>query len=567
MHIPESKLKEIVIKNGLVTEPAYSKAKDESIRLNTTIENVLIGQSGMNERFFFDALAQYLKTQILHVSPEMQGNAADYNLIPETTAKSRGIFVVAATENLVTLAMTDPNDLSTINYVEQKLGRHVEPMVVSIEDFAELTKLYKRSIGKEFQRIIDENAKKLAASKGRDRTLATELPVITMFDTILEHAASSKASDIHIESSQETLVIRYRIDGILHDIVELPAAIQLALIARIKIMSNLQIDEHRVPQDGRFRFTFEDEQIAVRVSIMPTLHGEKAVLRLLAGSRRPLNIDSLGATKRNHDLLLDCIKRSNGLILVTGPTGSGKTTTLYTLITILNKPEVSIATIEDPIEYDMKRVNQTQVNEKTGLTFAEGLRSFLRQNPDIMMVGEIRDSETAELAIHASLTGHLVLTTLHTDDAATAIPRMIDLNAEPFLLASTLRTVVAQRLVRRLCPDCTESKPVDENLKALIIDQMARSNKYKANLEVPLQLYHGRGCPKCGGTGYRGQIGIFEVLDASPEITDLILKRESSEMVKDVALRQGMITMFEDGLEKAESGITSIDEVFRVIRA
>lgn len=565
MHIPPSTLKTIIIRAGLATDEQYEKSELESGRLNTSIENVLIGQFGMNERYFFEALGEYLKLSLDHPKPE-EIPTDQYPLISENIAKTKNVFLLKRENHTVHVAMTDPNDLATVNYLEAKLEAHVEPHLIAPADFSELLKLYKRNISREFQRIIEENTQKVAASATKGATLASELPVITMLDTILEHAAASRASDIHIEPTSENVVVRYRVDGILHDIVQLPSIIESALVARIKIMSSLQIDEHRVPQDGRFKFKYEEEEIAVRVSVMPTLHGEKAALRLLASSRRPLNLADLGATKRNFELLRNCIKRANGLVLVTGPTGCGKTTTLYTLIGMLNKPEVSIATIEDPIEYDMVRVNQTQVNEKTGLTFAEGLRAFLRQNPDIMMVGEIRDKETTELAIHASLTGHLVLSTLHTDDAATAVPRLLDLGAEPFLLASTVRTVIAQRLVRKICPNCATSKPVSEEVQKAILEQLARSNKYRVSYTPPAELYSGVGCSKCGELGYRGLIGIFEIFDITPQIADLILKRTSAEVVKEIALQQGMITMFEDGLEKTESGITTIDEIFRVIR-
>lgn len=567
MHIPESKLKNIFIKSNLITDDVYEKAKEESGRVGVSIEDFLVERGGVNEKYLAEAIADYLKVPIYYPKVE-EIPYENYSLIPETVAKTKDVFVVGRDDHSVTLAMTDPNDWEIINYVETKFGCHVEPNMVSRADLSELMKLYRRNIKKEFQKIIEENTKKLSGrTSGKEKELAAELPVITIFDTILEHAAASKASDIHIEGRKESVVIRYRIDGILHDIVELPLEAQQALVARIKILAQLQIDEHRTPQDGRFKFVFEDEDIAVRVSVMPTLHGEKAVLRLLASSRRPLSLKDLGATEKNLELLGSCILKANGLIIVTGPTGCGKTTTLYTMLTMLNKPEVSIATIEDPIEYDIAGINQTQVNEKTGLTFAEGLRSFLRQNPDIMMIGEIRDKETAELGIHASLTGHLVLSTLHTDDAATTIPRLLDLGVEQFLLASTLRTAIAQRLVRRICRDCAESYPLPEELKKLILEQIIHSNKYKApSYKLPAQLYKGKGCNKCGGTGYKGQIGIFEILDVTPQIADLILQRTSAEIIKDFALQQGMITMFEDGMEKVEEGVTTLDEVFRVTR-
>jgi len=567
MHIPLPQLEQIVVGSGLTAEEDFRSASAESQRLKKDILEILLGKGLVKERYLMESIAEYLAMPMYNIhSKEAPSN---FTLLTETFAKNKGVFVLKAKgDGSAVLGMLDPLDYLTRNFVEGKLGVSADVMLVSPADFEELLKLYKQNIGAEFQEIIKEHIAQVASSGKKAELLAQELPVISILELILEHAIANKASDIHIEPEEEKVLVRYRIDGILHDVIELPGLVHSALTARVKILSNLQIDEHRVPQDGRFKIERAGEEIAVRVSIMPTLHGEKTALRVLISSGRFLSLSDLGLEGRNLEVVSNAIKKKNGLLLVTGPTGCGKTTTLYTILGMLNKPEVNIATIEDPIEYSIPRINQTQVNTRTGLTFAEALRSFLRQNPDIMMAGEIRDNETAELAIHAALTGHLMLSTLHTDDAPTAVPRLLDLGVEPFLLASILRTVIAQRLVRRVCNLCVAAEEIPKGTLAIIQDQLARANpKYHARASFDVKtLYKGKGCVSCGNSGFRGVIGIFEALDITSEISELILSRVSTDKLKEMAFTQGYTTMLEDGLLKAQKGLTTIDEVLRVVR-
>jgi len=395
---------------------------------------------------------------------------------------------------------------------------------------------------------------------------AGEVSIIKLVDGLITHAYESRASDIHLDPGENMLNVRLRIDGVLHYAFTLPEEIHPEIISRIKVLSGLRTDEHQTAQDGRLRFstTLPDQMgnlsFDIRVSIVPTYHGENAVLRLLAEQGQVFDIENIGLSERDLKIVKNASSRTVGMILVTGPTGSGKTTSLYTILKKLNIPEVSIITIEDPIEYSLKTVNQIQVNQKTGLTFSDGLRSILRQDPNIIMVGEIRDEETAGIAVNAALTGHLLLTTLHTNDAATTLPRLLDMGVQPFLIASTVNIAIGQRLVRKICEDCKKSKELtDIEMKAL-----------KANLPKEVKVstnvfYYGEGCDKCGDSGYRGRTGIYEVLEVSSAIRQAITEQRTSDYIEEVARSEGMTTMAQDGFSKAQLGITSIEEVLRVM--
>lgn len=393
---------------------------------------------------------------------------------------------------------------------------------------------------------------------------AGEVSIIKLVDGLIRHAYESRASDIHLDPAESMLNVRLRIDGVLHYAFTLPKEIHEEIVSRLKVLSGLRTDEHQMAQDGRIKFTAKDERgqitFDVRVSIIPTYHGENAVLRLLAEQGQEFELKNIGFSKRDLNIVQKAISGSYGMILVTGPTGSGKTTTLYTMLKKLNVPEISIITIEDPIEYSLKNVNQIQVNHQTGLSFANGLRSILRQDPNIIMVGEIRDEETAGIAVNAALTGHLLLSTLHTNDAPTTLPRLLDMKVEPFLIASTVNVAIGQRLVRKICNACKASKTLKD----------AELTSLKESLPEEVKLpgktfYYGKGCDECGGSGYQGRIGIYEVLEMSPAVREAITARKSSAEIKQIAISEGMTTMVEDGLEKAKAGITSIEEVLRVM--
>jgi len=398
---------------------------------------------------------------------------------------------------------------------------------------------------------------------------AGQISIIKLIDSLIVHAYESRASDIHLDPTEEALNVRLRIDGVLHDVFTLPGEIHPEVISRIKVLSGLRTDEHQAPQDGRIKFTTlaakgekDGSRLSfdIRVSIAPTYHGENAVLRLLAEQGQAFELENIGLSERDLKIIKGATTFSYGMILVTGPTGSGKTTTLYTMLKRLNTPEVSIITIEDPIEYSIKGVNQIQVNQQTELTFARGLRSVLRQDPNIIMVGEIRDEETAGISVNAALTGHLLLSTLHTNDASTTLPRLLDMKVEPFLIASTVNVAIGQRLVRRICEHCR----VEKSLTSAEIDSLKSSLPEGAKIDKKT-FYYGKGCEECNDSGYRGRIGIYEVLEVTPAIKKAITEQESSDEIENIARGEGMTTMAEDGILKAEEGITSIEEVLRVM--
>lgn len=565
MHLSQKEIKKVILNSGVVGSEDYEKAVKDAGRFGLKIENVLIGNNLITEQYLTEILSEYLKIPIAKfLSEEISLN--DMELLTEVESKKMQAVVFGREKGFLLVAMVDPLDLRAVEYIRAKTKMPVKVYFTGLTNLKEIWKKYQKDIGKEFHQIIKENVSRAKAEKGNAAKIAQDFPVISILDTMLSYAVAHNSSDIHIEIFESKVIVRYRIDGLLHDVIDLPLVIHPALIARIKILANLAIDEHRIPQDGRFRFKSEDQNISIRVSIMPTFYGEKAVLRILAGSSRPLNLSDLGLSEKHMEIVKNNISKTQGLILVTGPTGSGKTTTLYTILHLLNKPEVNICTIEDPIEYDITRINQTQVNPKTGITFAEGLRSFLRQNPNIIMVGEIRDKETLEMAIHASLTGHLVLATLHTNDAALSIPRLIDMGAEPFLLASTLSMVIAQRLVRKSCMSCLASKKLRKETMQIIKRQLKFNPYSKFDIKVLDTAYHSKGCKLCTQTGYHGQIGIYEVLEVTSVIKDLIIKNPGGDAIKKQAAKDGMVFLFEDGLEKVQRGETTVSEVLRVIR-
>ena len=396
----------------------------------------------------------------------------------------------------------------------------------------------------------------------KELTSGVNLSIINLIDEVIKHASRIGASDIHIDPQEKTVRLRFRIDGVLEDSHPLPKNIHGEIISRIKILSRLRTDEHQATQDGRFRYIFPvtNEFVDFRVSIVPTYHGENVVMRLLSDKAENFSLKNLGFSESDRKKITEAVTKSTGMILATGPTGSGKTTTLYTLIKMLNKPEVSIITIEDPIEYSIGDIEQIQVNTHAGLTFANGLRSILRQDPNIVMVGEIRDAETAKIAVNTALTGHLLLSTLHTNDAATTLPRLLDMGIEEYLVASTVSIAIGQRLVRKICPDCKQKymmTPVlKESLQNTVFRKLVRDNQ---------EFYKGKGCEKCNKTGYSGRVCINEVLVADEVIREAILRKATSSEIKNLAISRGMTTMFEDGFKKVEQGITSIEEILRVV--
>jgi len=563
-------IKELLIKNNYTTKEEYEKLEEKSKQISSSIEELVIGSNLITEEELGKLITKEYSiphTSLIHktIDPEV------VKIIPEKIAIEKKIIAFEKSESTLKIGMTNPRDINTIEFLKKGTGYIIDPYFITELSFFEGLKLYKTSIKEELKNIIEKNEKESKDVKSED---TEALPIINITNTILEYAKTMGASDIHLEPLEERAVIRYRIDGILHDQATYSLDIHKAVVARIKILSNLKIDEHRLPQDGRFKTLVNDQEISFRVSTMPVYFGEVIVTRLLEDNAKSYNLEALGFRGGDLEKIKDSIKRTVGMILVTGPTGSGKSTTLYTILSQLNTPEVNINTVEDPIEYTMPRVNQTQVSANIGLTFANGLRSFLRQDPDIIMVGEIRDEETARLATQASLTGHLVLSTIHTTSAAGALPRLLDMGIEPFLISSTIEIVVAQRLVRTICQVCKEDYIVDKAVIDEITKELEGSNidisKYLTNSsqtnDSVLYLSRGKGCDTCNNTGYLGRIGIFEVLIVNDAIRDLILKKASTDEIDKIARSHNMMSLVQNGFLKVLDKIKTLEEVYRVAK-
>src|SRR3989344_3140208 len=498
------------------------------------------------------------------------------NIIPAPLAQTHQMVVFATTKEEMQLAMLDPTDIQTIEFIQRKTNLTPKVYITTPSDIKDALRRYHADLGDDMS--IEQLKEGPSVGASDLKKAAEELPVVNIVNSILEHAVFENASDIHIEPQEKEVTIRYRIDGILKNVMTLPKTIQGGIIARIKILSKLKIDEHMLPQDGRFKIKIQEDKLSFRVSIIPVYDGEKIVMRLLHEGQKPLNLDQLGFLPVPKKKVERAIKSPHGMILVTGPTGSGKTTTLYSVLGLLNRPGVNICTIEDPIEYHVQGINQSQINVRAGFTFASGLRSFLRQDPDIIMVGEIRDKETAEIAIHSAMTGHLVLSTLHTNDAPTTVPRLIDMDIPPFLIAFTANIIIAQRLVRKMCEFCkkelvlekdaiTELQKISDTKKLLELfkEHNIELKKQEINFDS-FTFYRGEGCRRCNNSGYKGRIGIYEVLEIDSTLTNKINEGANADDIKKYAIEKGMITMLQDGLIKAKQGVTTIEEVLRATR-
>jgi len=556
--IQPAQLRDIILKSGFVTPEDFDAVQKSSVELEKDIRDVLIYRGLISEDALGQIIGEYYQVPYVKLSHKVIPLEV-MELIPEEAANTFQIVPFLREGNELSVAMVDPSDLEAREFVKRKTGLKLKLFYVSPLDLIGTLGQYKRNIKEVFTKIIEENVQKSSTDTTDEAKLATDLPVIKILDTIMEFATAEGTSDIHMEALESEFLIRFRIDGVLRDVLTLPKTIQPAIVARIKILSELKIDEHRIPQDGRFKFKINDNFIALRVSILPAFFGENIVLRILAESARPQSLEELGLSGHNLELVKRNIKKPHGMILVTGPTGSGKTTTLYSVLNILISTEVKICTIEDPVEYGIKRVNQIQINPSAGLTFGAGLRSLLRHDPDIIMVGEIRDKETTEMAIHSALTGHLVLSTIHTNDAAGTIPRLLDMGAEGFLVASTLNLLIAQRLVRKICSNCIEPYTINDEM-------MTYFKQFTGSDELSNKFYRGKGCAECNNKGYKGRGGIFEILEINEEIRALITGHVSAEEIAKVSIKNGMIPLIRDGINKASGGITSVEEVMRVLR-
>ena len=579
MRVEPQQLRAFILDAGLLKENQFNSAAKKAQKQNKKVEDVLIAEHLLTEEDLFRLEAYILGIPFVNLEDEKV--APDIlRIIPEPIARSHNIVAFKKKGRELEVAMLDPEDLKTIEFIKKKANLKILPRLTTQKSIKSLLAQYQESLQAEFGDIIKQEAGGIvempvfeeAEEKSELEKRAQEMPIIRIVDTLLKHAILQQSSDIHIEPMEQEVLVRYRIDGILREAMTLPVSIKSGLVARIKILSNLKLDEHRLPQDGRFKIESEDYKYSIRVSILPVFNGEKVVMRLLPESAKGYSLERLGLRGDALEKIMLSLRRPIGMILITGPTGSGKTTTLYSMMEILNTPQVNISTVEDPVEYRMPKINQTQVNARIGLTFADGLRSLLRQDPDIIMVGEIRDQETAGLAVNASLTGHLVLSTLHTNTASGAVPRLIDMQIEPFLLSSTLTLVMAQRLVRTLCDDKEKYLLSDEQLKSLAkncdlkrIEDVLREEKLLKSNQSIKDINFCRPKSKNVEDGYKGRIGIYEVMMVSDAIKNLIQKESTSDEVQNQAQAEGMRLMIEDGFIKAAQGITSLEEVLRVI--
>jgi type IV pilus assembly protein PilB len=562
-------LADVLFADNLITKIQYDDIKVKSASKGVSEDTIIESLNIVNADKLAEAKAKILNIPFVTLdNSSFSPQAIGY--IPRSVAERFSLIPFAFDEKTQTLsvAMGNPVDLEAVAFIREKTG-------LNIKTFAGSPTGVENAINQQYrQEIVGEvgAALKETEEAGKIKTIDTtqiaqiikEAPIAKIVSTILEYAVTSRASDIHIEPQEDRVRVRYRIDGILYDRLSLPKSVQEAVISRIKILSEMKIDEHRTPQDGRFNFKVEDKEVDLRISVLPTAFGEKIVMRLLRKSGGVPTLQDLGVSGSTLRSLETAMLRPHGIIIVVGPTGSGKTTTLYSVLSKLNTTRVNIMTLEDPIEYQMAGINQVQINPAVGLTFADGLRAFLRQDPNIILVGEIRDQETTELAIQAALTGHLVFSTLHTSNAAGALPRLLDLGAESFLLASTMNAILGQRIVRKICGSCKmEYTPPAQ----IVMEMKTVLGKYYPSGEKEggqVKFYKGKGCAECGASGYLGRVGIYEALTVSEKIASLVLQRADSGTIEKEAVAEGMITMKQDGYLKVLQGVTSVEEVLRV---
>ena len=565
-------IREVLQSRGLIDDKTTEDISLRQLKTGESEEDIIQSLRIVSDEDFTKAKAEFLK--IDYVDLDQIGFAPEaLNLVPESVAQKYRVvpYRLDTKDKILYVTMANPLDLETVEFLEKKTNFEVKAGISvekQIDSFIREKYIRERGISSEVSKALDERKADEKVVEAAAKKVSSEAPVAKIVSTILEYAVKSRASDVHIEPQEENIRIRYRIDGILQEKYILPRNVHDAVVSRIKILSNLKIDEKRVPQDGRFFFSSDGNDVDLRVSTLPTTYGEKVVMRLLKKSQKVPTLPDLGLRGLALKNLMDAIERPHGIIIVCGPTGSGKTTTLYSVLDKVATPKVNVVTIEDPVEYQMKGVNQVQVNVQAGLTFAAALRSFLRQDPNIIMVGEIRDTETAELAINASLTGHLVFSTLHTNDAAGVPPRMLDMGVEPFLLVSSLTCVVGQRVLRKTCTNCVTDMDIPADIEAdmkktlgpifdMIKDKWAKDGK---QLKMPKIV----GCEKCNNTGYLGRVAIYEVMPMSEKIAKLVVERTSASRIQAQAMEDGMLTMKQDGYVKVLEGVTTIQEVVRV---
>ena len=563
-------IEDILASLGILTADQVSQVKLEQINSGRQVREILLEKGWATEKDILGAQARILDIPVVELKDKPIGSEV-LAKIPEAVAQHYVLIPFDLKDNTLHVAMSDPLDLQVIEFLETKSASRIKPYVAPVDEIQSAIEVnYSQSIDKDVRAALKEAQTETTKIEESIKDInqvgdaIRDAPVARIVSTMLEYAAKSRASDVHIEPGEEKTRVRYRIDGVLQERLVLPTKVHDSVISRIKILSNMKIDEKRIPQDGRFQISVADQQIDLRVSTLPTSKGEKVVMRLLRKETTVPTFAELGIRASALKTFENALDKTAGIILVTGPTGSGKTTTLRTSLTRLNSVKVNISTLEDPVEYEIPGVNQVQINPAAGLTFASGLRSFLRQDPNIIMVGEIRDGETADLAIQASLTGHLVLSTLHTNSSAGSLPRLLDMGAEPFLIASSVNVIMAQRLVRQLCQKCKKGVPVEEHAEKQLRDELG--NLWPKEIgSAQVTVYEPQGCQSCGNLGYTGRIGIYEVLEVNEKIGRLVLERESADKIEQEAMANGMIKMKQDGFLKVLEGLTTFEEVLRVI--
>lgn len=595
MRIPDSLVEKLLLKDGAFTKEQLASLHEQAETEKKPLQDVVIMSNLLSEKELTKLYADEIEIPFV----EIKGNEIKHELLkllPERIARQYNAVVFDTDGETKLVAMGDPDDIQAINFLQKQLGNKLKVHVTTNSLLQSALDQYRGNISSELTKVIATEAANEEDEDVDANDLAEDSPIAQTVNIIIEYGVKSGASDIHIEPREDHVIVRYRIDGLLKEANKLPRKLLGALVSRIKILSNLKIDEHRAPQDGRFKVEISGQVYALRVSTLPILDGEKVVMRILNESSKAADFTELGFWGTALADLQQAIVQPHGMVLVTGPTGSGKSTTLFSVLSSLNTPNVNISTVEDPVEYHIKGANQTQVNPLAGMTFTNGLRALLRQDPNIIMVGEIRDGETADLAVQAALTGHLVFSTLHTNNAATCLPRLLDMGVEPFLIASTVRVVVGQRLVRRLCVDCRQSFKPDSTLLKRIEEVFKLSEnggmKHMHELEEAAlrdgigmlsgkaktadalsstsstisQLWQAdeHGCEHCNHTGYKGRIGIYEVLSNTPSVQKMIVGSSTSESIQATAIAEHMVTMQLDGFIKALRGLTTVEEVMRV---
>lgn len=562
--IDDHKLYQLIADIDYLPEEKLKEAQINAEKEQRTLYESLIAHDIISDKNLGRLIADYLKLPLVTLS-ETKITPDVLHIVPKDIAQKYEVIAFGIGDKSLKIATTQPETTGLFDMLAKKVGAtQYDLYYATKQDIEQALQKYRDQLDVVFQKLI--NAKK---------DTNTELPMAQIVDAIIEQAYTNKASDVHIEPTRTQSIVRFRVDGVLRDVVSLPRTSHDQIVTRLKVLARLRTDEHLSPQDGRLHVSLEDESIDIRISVVPIISGEKVVLRILASHYRQFGLTDLGMSEADLDKLHDAFSRPYGMVLSTGPTGSGKTTTMYAVLKILNVREKNIATIEDPVEYEISGINQIQANTKTQLTFANGLRSILRQDPDIMFVGEIRDEETADIAINSAMTGHLVLSTLHTNDAATTLPRLIDMNIEPFLVASTVNAIIGQRLVRKVCDHCKVS--IELKRKAQNWEGDAKTAQYLSSIsrestikffgsDKEIRLYRGKGCSVCHNTGYNGRLGIFEILTVTPAIQEMITNKVNAEEIAIQAQKQGMTTMQQDGLSKVAQGLTTLEEITKATR-